>query len=543
MYICRMIDEVIDLYTHKNFGIEELCSKFKVGKLKIKKILLDNNIPLRKKGGQVKNIDLPFNYERYQDKVLKCKKTGKIFNDIDNKSGSIFIHLNNIYDLPKISKFKRNIITKTTGLYWYDQYFDIIDKEIDTKKYWCCELCDYKSVDTRNLSGAISKHLNNEHNVSIYDYVKTHPIDDVVLKYSNINLEDENTFIKCSICEKPLMYISQQHLDTHKIKMYDYKEKFGNVICEKFRLDFNKNGQKGRENITNNFSSKGQLEVVDYIRELGFEVKVNDKKTLKGVEIDVFISELNIGFEYNGLYWHSEKMGKHKQYHLDKQKLGLNNGVKIYHIFSDEWLNKKDIVKNKIKHILGKSENPIYGRKCIIKEITTKEKDEFLINNHIQGIDKGSIKLGGFYNDELVGVMTFSHPRISTGGKKEEDTYEIVRFSSKNVIGLGSKLLKYFIKNYNPKTIISYADKRWSFNTEKSIYNKMGFTFVGDTVPNFWYVKHDDKRFHRYTYRKDVLVKKGFDKNKSGDLIMKELGYLKVWDCGNLKFRLDINNG
>ena len=62
---------------------------------------------------------------------------------------------------------------------------------------------------------------------------------------------------------------------------------------------------------------KAQKEILDYIKELGFNVINNHKKSLNGVEIDIFIPELNIGFEYNGLFWHSEKMGKDKNYHLN----------------------------------------------------------------------------------------------------------------------------------------------------------------------------------------------------------------------------------
>ena len=182
MYICGMENEIIDLYLNNRLGIEELCKKFKVGKLKIKKILSDNNIPLKKKGGQIKNIFTPFNHDKYKNKYLKCKKTGKIIKDTGNKSGFVLTHLSSIYDLPKLSKFKRFNISQTTGLYWYDEYFDLIDSEDVEKEYWYCQLCDYKSIDVTNISGSITKHLNNEHKLSLLEYTKTHPIDTVNLK-------------------------------------------------------------------------------------------------------------------------------------------------------------------------------------------------------------------------------------------------------------------------------------------------------------------------------------------------------------------------
>jgi hypothetical protein len=219
--------------------------------------------------------------------------------------------------------------------------------------------------------------------------------------------------------------------------------------------------------------------------------------------------------------------------------LAKKNGIKLYHIFSDEWIKNKEIVKSKIKNILGLSGKKTYARKCEIKEITTEEKNKFLLKNHIQGIDKSTYKIGAFYGEELVAVMTFSTLRNVLGSKKEDNHFELVRFSSNNVVGIASKLLKYFVKKYNPDKIISYADKRWTVD-ENNLYSKIGFNLVSETKPNYWYVIGDDRRYHRYNFRKDILVKKGYDKNKTENQIMTENGYLTVWDCGNYKYEINF---
>jgi hypothetical protein len=90
-------------------------------------------------------------------------------------------------------------------------------------------------------------------------------------------------------------------------------------------------------------TSYAELEVKEFIESLGFRTEA---KRLPGVnEIDIFIPELNIGFEYNGLYWHSESMGKDKNYHLNKQKISEELGITLFHIFEHHWLNKQEIVK------------------------------------------------------------------------------------------------------------------------------------------------------------------------------------------------------
>ena len=67
----------------------------------------------------------------------------------------------------------------------------------------------------------------------------------------------------------------------------------------------------------------------------------NDRTILKGKEIDIFIPDLKLGIEYNGLYWHSEKQGKGKWYHYDKMMECNKKGIKLIQIFEDEYLNNK----------------------------------------------------------------------------------------------------------------------------------------------------------------------------------------------------------
>jgi len=160
---------------------------------------------------------------------------------------------------------------------------------------------------------------------------------------------------------------------------------------------------------------------------------------------------------------------------------------------------------------------------------------KFLEQNHIQGSVGSQIKIGLYYNDELVSLMNFSKPRINIGGKKEEGTYELIRFSNKlntTVVGGASKLLKYFERNYNPKEIISYADRRWS---QGNLYTQLGFDFIHFSQPNYFYVK-SKRRENRFGYRKSILVKQGFDKNKTEKEIMQERGFNRIYDCGTLKF-------
>jgi hypothetical protein len=532
-----MEQEIIKLYIEKSFSINDLCQKFRIGKLKIKKILLENNIKINKKGGQKKHNITEIDYTKYKNKSLKCKKTNKIINDVLNRSGFVLTYLKNIYGLQLPSLYKRKLITNTTGKLWYEDYFDLID--VTVKEKWSCPVCGWDTNDLKNQGGFITKHVKTHNFNSVKDFFDFYPESRIDLREEKIDLLDSKSFINCKICNQPFRSISNTHLKLHNITLEKYEKKYGDIFSENFKEECKNYLEKGRLNIENNFTSKNQKEISDYITSLGIQVLNNHKKSLQGIEIDIYIPDLKIGFEYNGLFWHSEKMGKSKNYHLNKQNLAKKHGIKLYHIFSDEWIKNEEIVKSKIKNILGLSGKKIYARKCEIREITSKEKNTFLLKNHIQGDDKSTHKIGAFSGEELVAVMTFSTLRNVLGSKKEDNTFELVRFSSNNVVGIASRLLKYFVKKYKPNKIISYADKRWTVS-EDNLYSKLGFNLISETKPNYWYTISDDRRYHRYNFRKDLLVKEGYDKNKTEKEIMVDKGYLSVWDCGNYKYELII---
>jgi hypothetical protein len=164
----------------------------------------------------------------------------------------------------------------------------------------------------------------------------------------------------------------------------------------------------------------------------------------------------------------------------------------------------------------------------------------FLNTNHIQGSVNSKIKLGLFYKDELVSLMSFGSLRKSMGQKSTEGYYEMLRFCNKLntiVIGGASRLFNYFIKKYNPIKVISYADRSWS---NGNLYEKLGFQLEHKTKPNYYYVI-DDMRKYRFGFRKDVLIKNGADPTKTEHQIMLEKNIYRIYDSGNLKYNYKNN--
>jgi len=251
-------------------------------------------------------------------------------------------------------------------------------------------------------------------------------------------------------------------------------------------------------------------------------------------EIDIYLPELNLGFEFNGLYWHSE-LHKEAEYHYNKYKLSKDNGIDLMTIWEDDWKFKKDIVKSMILNKLKLTETKIFARKCVIKDVDSNLIRRFLEVNHIQGFVGSKVKIGLFYNDELVSLMTFGSLRKSLGQKNQENYWELLRFCNKintRVIGAGSKLFKYFLNKYNPLEVISYSLN--SYSTGK-LYENLNFQCIGETKINYFWCKQS-KRYHRFNFRKDKLIKFGYDPNLTEREIMYQRGYFRIFDSGSKKW-------
>jgi hypothetical protein len=282
-----------------------------------------------------------------------------------------------------------------------------------------------------------------------------------------------------------------------------------------------------------------QKELFAQISGLTQNVLYNTKEIIPPKELDIYFPNEKFAVEFNGLYWHSDKL-KEKTYHLNKLKLCEERGIRLIQIFEDEWLGKSNIVISLIKAKLGALSHKIYARKCTIKEVSFVDAKEFLDSSHLQGNCVSKYRYGLYFKDELMMIMTFGKKRKNLGENHVEGEYELLRLCSKtdtSIIGGASKLLNHFIEKHNPKKIISYADKRYS---DGKVYDSLNFKYEHDSPPNYYYLdKTNFKRINRFNFRKDVLVREGYDINKTEKEIMEERGYSRIYDCGNKKYVLE----
>ena len=235
--------------------------------------------------------------------------------------------------------------------------------------------------------------------------------------------------------------------------------------------------------------SDPELKLYEEIKKFGFTQRGNRSLLDNHKEIDIYNPDLKIGIEFNGIYYHSDAILKDKNYHLNKSKKAEELGIRLIHIYENEWydLHMREKILSLIKIASGNVDKKIYARNCEIQEISNKEAKSFNEANHLQGHRNAQVTYGLFYKGKLVQLMSFSKTKWNRNLKGDND-WEIIRGcpgSNNIVVGGVSKLFKHFIREYDPDSVFSYCD----FNKfDGKGYEAIGMKFIGYTGPNKWWV-------------------------------------------------------
>jgi hypothetical protein len=282
-----------------------------------------------------------------------------------------------------------------------------------------------------------------------------------------------------------------------------------------------------------------ETRIKNILDEFGINYIQHNRNILKPRELDFYfeIDNIKYGIECNGVYWHQGLHGK--ALHLEKRKLAEKNNIRLLSLWEDDikyslekirWFLQTKCQKNK----------KIYARLCQIKEVSSKESKEFLNNYHLQNNCNAPIRLGLYYKDELVQLMTFGKLRKNLGSKSKEGVFELYRLCSKggySIIGGPSKILSYFKKHYSWNSLITYCHCDIS---NGDIYEKLGFSFVKDCGQGYTYAhyKTDYKRINRFNLRKSIIDD---GSGRTANEILEDQKYFKCYDSGVKKYELKNN--
>jgi hypothetical protein len=252
--------------------------------------------------------------------------------------------------------------------------------------------------------------------------------------------------------------------------------------------------------------------------------------------IDVFIPTASIAIDIALLSQAGERSGKTRHYHQSRQKCYAEQDIKLITYFSDEWTDRRSIVESQILAMLNKGTRGPGARKLEIRHIDWRTTAKFLDDHHLQGrcSSSASHKYGAFEGDKLVAVMVFANSR-------NNKLMELIRFCSdgRSFPGLAGKFFNTFLREYGKTQVLSFAEHRWSSG---NLYEKLGFELDSIMPPDYMYTKDYREREHKAAYRKTGIEKKfGIDMSSMTEaVVMKNLGYDRIWDCGKLRYLWNV---
>jgi G:T-mismatch repair DNA endonuclease (very short patch repair protein) len=274
-------------------------------------------------------------------------------------------------------------------------------------------------------------------------------------------------------------------------------------------------------------------ELRTFVESLGFTVTHYDRDFLGSGGADIVVEDKKLIIEYDGLYWHSE-LYRDSDYHANKTRLAAEKGYRLIHVFSDEWVYSRHIVKSRLASILGRWDYDggvrVPARECEVREVTSSDADDFLHRNHLQGAIQSKWRIGLYHNGQLVSLMTFGQNRFGDG-------VELHRFCNKvgvTVIGGASRLFSHFVNAHTDiNELTTFADARWS--ERDAFYIKLGFSYESTSAPGYYIVDGDIRR-NRMQFQRHKIAGPG-DEGKTEHEITLERGLFRIYDCGQYKYR------
>lgn len=284
------------------------------------------------------------------------------------------------------------------------------------------------------------------------------------------------------------------------------------------------------------YHSRAETEICEFIKSIcNFTVLINDRNILSGNELDLYVVEKSVAIEFDGIYWHND-LNKPKNYHLEKTVSCEKKNIRLIHIYESDWRDKKDICKSIIASALGVYKNKYFARKLDIGVIDKNEAREFYNINHIQGFEGyADVNLALFYNNKIIQCCSFKIKGFHSG---ETELIRMATLLNCQVVGGFSKLVSYFVKNYQFNNLISYINR--SLFDGKGYLNS-GFEIVHYNPPSYYVVYHETL-YHKSKFRKACLKKmfdsgeiKFFDETKTEEEIEHINHIYRLYDCGTIK--------
>lgn len=301
----------------------------------------------------------------------------------------------------------------------------------------------------------------------------------------DITLDDDLNFVFHNVCDKH-EYFTLTSLMAHNRCMASRIDHM--VLCPICNPE--RNPESSIETIVKNILDSENISYIQHSRDI-----------ISPKELDFYLPDYNIAIECNGMYWHSDQK-KNEDYHSNKLNICNDKGIQMLTFWEYDIIHYPEKVKHIILSLTNHNKN-INADKCIIKEIDTFIANKFLDMYDLQEHINAKVKLGLYYNNELVQVMVLGKLKNNVKFKVNSNDYELYRICTKfgyNIINGTELLLSYFKNNYTYSKII--------VNINKDLYNKNNYEYLGfilDTETNsdyFYYNYKEDTVKTKHSLRK-----------------------------------------
>lgn len=300
-----------------------------------------------------------------------------------------------------------------------------------------------------------------------------------LLSDTTLELLNDKLWLEDILTEYSAEYVSKK-LSCDNTTIFKY--------IEKHNIDY----------VKKNISTEEYL-IKDILEKNNIEFIMNDKSILSNNhELDFYIPKHNFAIEVNGLYWHCEKNRQNKNYHQNKYDICLSQGVSLVQFWDNEINNNLEVIESFILNKCKMTKNKIYARNVKLEYINNTIASKFISENHLQEItDKQiSVSIGAFNNNKLVSVISF---------RRNKDKFILTRYctlKNLNVVGVFSKFMSYFRKDYNNE-IITYSDNRYSSGL---VYSNNSFEKIRTNDVSYHYTKDFKKLIHKSNFMKSKMI-------------------------------------
>lgn len=295
-------------------------------------------------------------------------------------------------------------------------------------------------------------------------------------------------------------------------------------------------------------ASQEENELAEWLVSLGVRVVRNDRTTLNGFELDIYLPDYRLGVEYHGSYWHHDERLQHPRIHEMKAARAESLGIGLVTVWDFDWQTKRALIQDMIRHRMGLSTGAKYHARQGAVAIVDKEiAADFYRRHHIQGAPNAArwhygLRIGG----ALVACMSFGQG-ASRRGKLGNTEWELMRFAAHGMVrGAASKLFAAFVRAHAPATVWSYSDRQ---HFGGGLYRALGFAEDGRLEADYRvYHQRTGKLWHKSSWQRRYIparleelgIRATFDPDtdpRTERDMQRIAGVFRVRDAGKIRWK------